>query len=135
MFNYLFLKLVSLLHILFVLFIVVTPFTNSNYYLFLHSIIVPTVILHWLLNDNTCAITLIEKELKKELYGDSYTDDSCLTCKIIDPVYDFKNNYDKFTKIIYSVVVTLWVLSLVKLYSKYRSGVIVGIDDLFKIQG
>jgi len=83
------LKLVTLLHTLFVIFVVITPFTNSTYLLFLHFVVIPFIIIHWLLNNNTCALTLMEKKLRKELYKIE-DDNECFTCKLIEPVYDFK---------------------------------------------
>jgi hypothetical protein len=66
-FKDLLLKFITLLHTLFVLFVVVTPFIDSNYFLFLHLMIVPFVMFHWVLNDNTCVLTIIERKLRKDL--------------------------------------------------------------------
>ena len=46
------LKIIVLCHILLVCFAVLSPFTNSNYILFMHAIIIPFIIAHWLLNNN-----------------------------------------------------------------------------------
>ena len=124
------LKFITLLHILFVLFVVVTPFTNSTYLLFLHFIFVPFMMLHWVLNDNTCILTIIEKKLKKEIYGEVDEED-CITCKLIEPVYDFRKNYSTFSTIIYTITFLLWLISAGKLYYKYHTGSISSFRDLF----
>lgn len=125
------LKIITLLHIIFVLFVVVVPFTSSNYLLFAHAIFVPFMIFHWVINDNTCALTVIERRLRKEISGSDYEDDDCLTCKLIEPVYDFRKNYETFTVIIYAITIGLWLLSVSKLCYKYKMGEITNFKDLF----
>jgi hypothetical protein len=126
------LKIITLLHIFFVAFVVATPFTNSNYFLFVHAIFIPFLILHWICNDNTCILTIVERKLRKEIYGENAEDD-CITCKLIEPVYDFRKNYDEFTKIIYAITITLWLVSICKLYYKYDHKIITNFKDLFVI--
>lgn len=126
------LKIISLLHVIFVLFVVITPFVNSNYFLLLHFITVPFVIMHWLCNDNTCALTIAERKLRKEIYG-KVDEDDCITCRLIEPVYDFRKNYSGFTAIIYSITIGLWLVTMTKLGMRYYDGRISSIRDLFII--
>jgi hypothetical protein len=126
------LKIVSLLHILFVIFVVVAPFAGSNYFLMLHAVFIPFIIIHWIFNDNTCVLTIIERNLKRKLYG-KIDEDECITCKLIEPVYDFKKNYAKFSAIIYTITILLWVITMGHLSYKYKSGQIKSYIDLFKI--
>lgn len=126
------LRVITLIHIIFVLFVVGTPLLNSNYLLFLHSIFVPFMMIHWMCNDNTCILTIIEKKLRQEING-KFDKDECITCKIIEPVYDFRKNYSTFSKIIYTVTIVLWLLGVVKLYCKYQSGSITSFQDLFML--
>ena len=73
--------------------------------------------MHWIINDNRCALSIIEKNIKKKLYN---TDElECFTCKIFEPIYDFKSNYEYFSYIIYTITVILWIITLFKLY-KYN---------------
>ena len=110
----------------------VTPFTNSNYFLLLHAIFVPFLILHWICNDNTCILTIIERKLRKEIYG-KVDEDECITCKLIEPVYDFRKNYKTFTILIYAITILLFLISSGKLYYKYSIGEIRNFRDLFVI--
>ena len=126
------LNIITIIHLLFVLFVVITPFTNSNYFLLLHSIVVPFIILHWVCNDNTCCLTLVEKQLRKSVYG-KVSDSDCITCKLIEPVYDFKNDYASFSKFIYISAITLWLISTGKLMYKYKNGEIQKLEHLFRI--
>ena len=129
------LNIITLLHIIYIIFVVIVPFTNSNYFLFLHAILIPFMMFHWICNNNTCAITLIEKTLRKSLYGTEVNDikDNCITCKIIEPIYDFTNSYKKYSKIIYITVIILWIITMGKLFLKYKSGEISNIQDLINL--
>lgn len=132
--NILILRFINLIHLIFVLFIVIVPFTNSNYLLLLHSIISPFMMLHWYLNDNTCALTLMEKFIRRKVNGDRpVNQEDCFTCRVIDPIYEFTNRYASHSTIAYGIVTFLWIISLFKLINKYRGGKISHITDLFKL--
>jgi hypothetical protein len=124
------LKIIFICHLIITLFVVITPLSNSNYLLFMHSIIIPFIIFHWVTNNNMCALTLIEKEIRKKINKNSNNSD-CFTCKIIEPVYDFKNNYKSRRIFIYSTVIFLWIVSIVKLYNKYKNKQLTSFYDLF----
>ena len=123
---------IRMLHILLVSFIIVVPFTRSNYFLLFHAVVVPFIIMHWLLNNNMCALTLMEQVLRKSIYGEAKSDE-CITCKLIEPVYDFKNNYKARTRFIYTAVILLWAIGLGRIYYKIRTGEINGLIDFLKI--
>lgn len=130
--NELILKIITLLHTLLVICVVGIPFLNSTYFLLLHSIFVPFLIFHWICNNNTCVLTIVERNLRKKM-DKEYDEDDCFTCKLIEPVYDFKKNNVSHTKVIYAITTILWVLSFGKLVYKYKSGQITGFQDLFII--
>jgi hypothetical protein len=125
------LDLIVGLHIIFVLFVVLTPFFGNNYLLMLHGIVVPFMMLHWVLNDNSCALTIIEKSMREQLYGVANSSE-CFTCRLIEPVYDFKNNYESLSNIIYTVTLGLWFISVYKLTCRFRAGEITSLNDFFK---
>ena len=129
------LNIITLIHIIYIIFVIIVPFTNSNYFLFLHAILIPFMMFHWLCNNNTCAITLVEKTLRKSLHGTDVNDskDNCITCEIIEPIYDFTNNYKKYSKIIYIITIVLWFIGVSKLLLKYKRGEISKIQDLIKL--
>lgn len=110
---------IMLLHLLFVLFIILVPFIGNNYFLLLHSITVPFIIIHWILNDNSCVLTQIEKQLRKQYYGQAINDNDCFTYNLVAPIYDFANNYHTFTILIYIITIMLWAISVYKLYQKF----------------
>ncbi len=125
------LHIITLAHILFVLFVVVTPFINSNYLLLLHSIMIPFIIFHWITNNNICVLTIIEKNIKKKLYKEDYKEDECFTCRLIEPVYDFIDDNRTFSNIIYLVTIILWMISVGRLTYKYKTGKINNWKQLF----
>lgn len=129
--NEILLNLIVLIHISVILFIIIAPFTNINYILFLNAIIIPFIMFHWYLNDNTCALTLLEKHVRSKISGKAVVDDDCFTCKIIHPIYDFKKNHSQFTVFIYTTVIILWLITVFKLYYKYKIGQIKNWQDLF----
>jgi hypothetical protein len=129
------LKIITLLHVLFVLFILIAPFIPSNYILLLHFIICPFVMFHWYLNDNTCALTMVEKMAHKYFNGDPNYDPTkdCVTCKLINPIYDFTNNYDSFAKGAYITVTILWILTIIHLIYRIKAGYITNFVDLVSL--
>lgn len=132
--NNILLILVKIIHILYILFVIVVPFTNSNYLLTLYCIIIPFMVLHWILNNNICALTLVEKYLRKKINGNNPNNDiDCFTCKLIEPVYDFTNNYKAFSIIIYIITFILWFIAASKLFYRWRSGQIKNIWDLISL--
>jgi len=99
-------------------------------------IILPFIVLHWIVNDNTCALTVAERYLRKNVNKNNNVDishDDCITCQLIEPVYDFKNNYKSFSKTIYTATFILWSIGVLKLYFKYKTGKINKFSDLFLI--
>jgi hypothetical protein len=124
------LDIIILLHIAFVLFIVITPFVGSNYFLVMHVITVPFMLLHWYLNDNTCCLTLIESQLRYKIYGKMPSQEDCISYKLIAPVYDFKKNNTDIDTFLYSVSILLWVGSICKLWKKHKDGKFSSLRDI-----
>lgn len=123
------LKLITFTHIAFILFVIVTPLTSSNYFLFMHAVTIPFLIAHWLCNDNTCVLTLIERKLR----GKKKEDNDCFTCQLIEPVYDFHKNYQVFSQATYLIVIIFWLISTGKLYCAYSSGELASFQQLFEV--
>lgn len=129
MFDNIALGIIMLCHFLVVCFVVGVPFFGNNYLLLMHSICVPFMMVHWLLNDNTCALSMMEVEIRKRL-GHDISKKDCFTCQLINPIYDFKATYEDWTMTIYSVTTFLWFVSLYRLYCAYESGELRDINDL-----
>jgi hypothetical protein len=119
------------LHFIFVLFVVLTPFLGINYFLLLHAITVPFVMAHWYTNNNNCALTLIEHKIRQNLYGQIPDPNDCFTYRLIAPVYDFRQNNDDMSVIIYIFTISLWIYTLIRLYKNYKDGKLSKPADLF----
>jgi hypothetical protein len=105
--------LIILIHTLLVLFIVLTPFIGDNKLCIIHCMIVPSILLHWLLNNNTCILVLIELYLKKGtmFVQNKKNREDCFTCQILDPVFEVNN------KMMYLGMILLFSISSFRVYS------------------
>lgn len=132
MISKLLLFLINICHIALIAFIVLAPFFGSNYLLVLHAIIVPFIILHWILNNNMCALTLAEQAIREKMSGKPVNKDECFTCKLIEPIYDFKMNNEEMSTLIYVITIGLWLTSVGKLFYGYKTGKITSFRALFE---
>ncbi len=127
-----FLKIITLIHLLVVAFVVLIPFFGSNYFLLLHSVLVPFIMLHWILNNNTCALTLMEEQIRIKMNGGNPIDTKeCFTAKIIHPIYDFTADNDSYSVMIYALTILLWGISVGKLVYRVKTGKIKSLVDVF----
>jgi hypothetical protein len=125
-----FLNLIIGLHFIFILFIIITPLVANNYFLILHAIVVPFMLLHWYVNDNNCALTLIEKQLRLSLYGEEPDPLDCFSYNLIAPVYDFKKNNEEFSTYLYVSIIALWSYSVYRLYDNWKNGKLSKLEDI-----
>lgn len=125
------LQMITFIHIMYILFIILAPFSNVTFALVLHAIIIPFMVFHWLTNNNMCALTLLEKHIRRQKDANSNNDD-CFTCKLIEPIYDFTNNKGSMNLFIYLITFGLWGTTLFVLYSKYETGEIKTFYELLK---
>lgn len=94
------------LHILFVLWVVVTPFTNNEPMLVLHLITMPFLWFHWLLSDDTCALTLMERHLRGVDAKESFFHN------LVSPVYKIRD--DQLRAASWAISIGLWLVTLAK---------------------
>tara|TARA_Y100000766_G_C18878647_1_gene592194 strand:+ start:1460 stop:1744 length:285 start_codon:yes stop_codon:yes gene_type:complete len=90
---------------------------------------IPFMLVHWVTNDNTCFLTLVERGYQQKVYN-KVDDRACFTCNLIEPVYDFKNNYESVSDIIYMITFSLWFYTIYQLYTKYKNNEIKNYKDL-----
>lgn len=121
------LNLIIIIHIIFIIFIITTPFIDNKYLLLIYIIIVPFIILHWILNNDICILTTIEKHIRKQIYG--YVSNDCFTCNLINPIYNFINDNKTYSDCIYIITISLWLISIYNFF--YKKGGIQFINTLF----
>jgi hypothetical protein len=107
-YNDIILHLIKFIHLLFIIFILSTPFTTFYNLLSLYVVIVPIIMIHWILNNNQCGLTVLEKILSKN----KENDDEYFTYKLISPIYDFNKNYNQFSLFIWIITIILWIISI-----------------------
>ena len=125
--------LITVLHILVVIFVIIAPFSDSNYLLVMHIILIPFIVLHWILNNNTCSLTLAEKYVREISYGIKSDDKDCFVYQFIAPIYDFNKDHETYSNFIYLVTFILWSISVYNLNSKIMRGKIESFQDLTRL--
>ena len=78
--------LIKFIHYLLIMFIIVVPFTTSEYLLTLHAVGIPGLIIHWITNNNICSLTLLESKLTGLRTEDTFIG------KIVHPFFEI-NDY------------------------------------------
>jgi hypothetical protein len=73
--------IVWLLHVAFIAWFVLAPFTNIPSMLVLHAIAFPFLLLHWVTNADACFLTLVEKKLRGVDDGKSFF------YNLVSPIY------------------------------------------------
>jgi len=121
---------IKIIHILLILMTIIIPLLNSNYFLVLHIVILPFIFIHWIADDNTCSIVLMEKKLRELLNKEN---NECISAKIIEPIYDLPKIYSKISYMIYLFAILLWLLSIMSLLKKYMNNEINNYNQLFNI--
>ena len=99
-------SIVWLIHKCFTFFMLLAPFSKNKEYVIMHAILVPFLFFHWLTNNDTCALTELEKFLtKKNKNTDTYIG------SIISPIYKLEDRCQikKLKKI---VALIMWGFTL-----------------------
>ena len=96
----------------------------------LHAIVIPFIILHWLLNNNTCCLTVAEKYVREKNTGFSVKEGDCFTYQLVAPIYDFNKEHQSFSTFIYLLTISLWIISVYNISNKICKGEINTINDL-----
>lgn len=125
--------MINIIHLIVIVFVLATPFSNSNYLMLLHIIVVPFIMLHWLLNNNTCCLTVAEKYIRQKTTSEKINEEDCFTYQLIAPIYDFSKNNEAFSTFIYILTLSVWLISVYNLSFKICSGQIKKLDDFAQI--
>jgi hypothetical protein len=102
--------IIKILHILFIGFMITAPFVPNMELVTLHFIIVPFLWLHWLTNDSTCFLTLVEKQIRGVDDGKSFFHN------LLSPVYLFHKDTVNYG--VWTASYLLWLVSLYRLYKE-----------------
>ena len=115
--------LIQFIHFLVMVFIMTVPFLGSEYWLTLHIIVIPFIMLHWMTNQTVCALTEIEKFMRGGLKDDEtffgqlvtpiYKSESFIG-KMMAPFYKFEDE-DTEKLAVWIGLTLLWLVTLFKL--------------------
>lgn len=84
--NELLANIISLFHILIILFVILAPFSGSIYLLIIHIFFCISLFVHWYANNNSCSLSIIESRLR----GLDHTES--ISHRIIAPIYDISKS-------------------------------------------
>ena len=125
--------MINIIHLIVIIFVLAAPFSNSNYLMFLHVVIVPFIMLHWLLNNNTCCLTVAEKYIRQKTVSTAINEEDCFTYQLVAPIYDFSKKHETFSTIIYMLTISVWLVSVYNISTKICNGQLKKIDDIAQI--
>jgi hypothetical protein len=98
--------LIKILHAAFTFVNLLAPFLDSQDLLRYHVVIMPFLYLHWITNDDTCALTLLETRLRGVPNRQSFFHN------LVSPVYKFRAS-----NVIWILSLTLWIISMVRYFA------------------
>jgi hypothetical protein len=132
------LTIITIIHYIYIIFIVAAPITNNTLLLLLHAIFVPFMIFHWILNNDTCFLTILESYIRNDKKTFDIEEllkkkEECFSYKLVGPIFNFKEDNEEFSTFIYIIVLALWATSLYKLYNKYKDGKLSKLQDIFML--
>ena len=88
------------IHVIFLLGILIVPFTNDKKNLEFYSILIPFLFYHWSVNDDTCALT------QAECYVTGKPKESTFMHRVVSPIYKMEDN--QINNITKSIFFFLW---------------------------
>ena len=99
--------IIQILHILVILYVLMGPFIQEPLNMFLYLLIIPFLVLHWVFNNNSCALTIMEAKMR------NIPLDQGFIYRVITPI--FKINHLKLSTAIYMVTIFLWIWVVIKM--------------------
>ena len=104
-------NIIAFLHLLFVIFVVTTPFATDNPFILLYyCFIIFFVMIHWYLNNDTCVLTVIESKLR------GTRDTQTFMGRLLKPIYNVQSNEIKYV----TLFLFLFALINTRLWEKER---------------
>jgi len=101
-------NIIKILHILFIAFVVLVPFFGTELFLSYHALTVSLMILHWITNNDICALTIFESRLR------GIDENKSFTGKLVKPVYNLQDYHVKY------ITYVLLFITIYKLSTQYN---------------
>ena len=80
----------------------IIPFSSNVKYLKMYSMIIPFVFFHWSINDDTCALTILESNLTGKEQKDTFFG------RLMSPIYNIDNKTSD--QIVKTTLFVLWMM-------------------------
>lgn len=119
-------NIIFIIHLIFLLWILIVPFTNDRRNLEFYSILIPFIFYHWSVNDDTCALTQAEMMITGQKKEKTFMG------RVVGPIYKMEENeINHLTKTVFFI---LWGIAqyrlghfdnIIKDFCKVASGKIV----------
>lgn len=100
--------LIKYIHIGFILFVLLVPFIGNEFLLNYHFITIPFLLMHWLTNNDTCALSLMESKLR------GMDETQTFMGRLVKPVYNIQS------RDFYIACVILFMITTYRLYYQYQ---------------
>lgn len=100
------------LHYLILIFSIFAIFGNE-FWLTLHFLALPTMMFHWITNQNACSLTILEAQLTNKSMDKTF---------IADVLYPFFGMSDN--KIIWTLCLVWWLIGAYRLKTEYNFGIL-----------
>lgn len=113
--------LIRIIHYLLLIFAVFTPLLNNEFLLTLHFMAMPTLICHWITNQNICSLTLLEANLR------GINCDKTFMADVLYPFFSMGND-----SIIYTLAIGLWLITIYKLYYDFDFDLLIKCFNVIK---
>ena len=114
-------RVIQVIHFLFVLFVLFTPFIGGQLLLTYHFITIPFMLFHWVTNNDTCALSLLESVITGN------TEDKTFIGRIVKPIY----NGHIQSKHYYWICALLFAITTYRLYQQYDFQILRIMIDMF----
>lgn len=101
--------LVALTHVLVVAFACCAPWSSVPWVVAMHAILMPFMWVHWLLNDDTCALSQLEAHFRGVPVGSSFVH------RLVSPLYMVHEQ--DVNASVWLVSVALWCVSVYRLFN------------------
>jgi len=100
--------MIKIIHCILIIFIVFGVFSDNKTINNTHTALLFSILAHWILNDNSCFLTQIEKKITN-----TEDDQSTFIYKVISPFYKIDDSY--IGKIVHLITLVLFGISVYKL--------------------
>ena len=117
-------EIIQFIHVLVRIFILATPFFGDPYFLSLHFIVIPFIMLHWITNQTVCALTELERlarggcDSKDTIFGkimDPIYKNESFVGVVISPFYKIEDKETE-TLAVWVGLTCLWLITLLRLW-------------------